>query len=176
MEIIQKEKVGSTNSEARSLLLSGKYSDWTVVCSREQESGHGKQNSYWYSPRGGLYFSIIIPKTNIKDVHIITILSSFAIADILKRKYDIEPMIKIPNDIYLNGKKFCGVLTENIISGENISSIIGIGINTNIEKFPDNLNTSATSLFNEIGELINNDLLIEEIVAEIKKYFKEIIS
>jgi BirA family biotin operon repressor/biotin-[acetyl-CoA-carboxylase] ligase len=173
--IIKFNSLSSTNLKAKELIANHNH-DWTVIVSEEQVSGHGKQESQWYSPLGGLYFSIILPKANIKDIQIITILSSFVVAENVKNKYHVEPMIKLPNDVYINNKKFCGILTENIISGDDIFSVIGIGINTNIDNFPEELKNKTTSLSIELGEKIDNEELLIEIISGLKKYFKEIIN
>ncbi|MDD4409947.1 MAG: biotin--[acetyl-CoA-carboxylase] ligase [Candidatus Pacebacteria bacterium] len=174
-DIIHFDSIDSTNYKAKEL-ANDDHRDWTVVLADKQEVGHGKKSSPWFSPEGGLYFSIILPKANIKDIQIITILCSFVVADVIKNKYMIEPMIKLPNDIFINGKKFCGVLTENVISGNDVSSVIGVGIDTNIKDFPDGLKDIATSISLETGRHIDNLELLEEIVSELKKYFKEIIN
>ena len=170
--IIRLEVTDSTNQDAKTMIGSENWQDWKVIVANSQQSGHGKQGSAWFSPEGGLYFSIILPKAGIKDIRIMTILAAFAIASVIKDSYGLEPMIKLPNDIYLSGKKFCGILTENIVSGEDISSVIGIGINANIREFPDDL--SATSILLELGKEVDNEKLMQDIVEEFKKYFKEI--
>lgn len=171
--IIRFETIGSTSQKAKELAVQG-CSPWTVIISDEQSLGHGTKGSGWFSPRGGLYFSIILPLANIKDLQIITILAAFTVAKVIKEEYELEPMIKIPNDIFINGKKFCGILTENIISESIKSSIIGIGINTNILFFPDNLKDTSTSIEKEIGVKVDNEKILEKVLEELKKYFKEI--
>ena len=89
--------------------------------------------------------------------------------------FDLEAFIKLPNDVFVNQKKVAGVLTENIIGKEIKFSIMGIGLNTNIESFPKNLERTATSLKIELGKQINNEMLLKQIVKGIKKQL-EIIS
>lgn len=173
-ELIKWFKVlNSTSQKAKELSVEN-YEPWIVVVADEQVSGHGTKGKEWFSPAGGLYFSIVLPIADIKDLQIITILAAFAVAKTVKEEYGLEPMIKIPNDILINGKKFCGILTENIISGNVRSSIIGIGIDTNIPEFPEELKDIATSIKKEIKVEVDNKKLLEKIIKELEQYFKEI--
>jgi len=114
--IIELEEAGSTNVEAKRLAAEGAAA-WTVVWARRQTGGYGKGGASWASPEGGLYFSVILPPGDIADLQIVTILAAFCVADAVKENFAVEPMIKLPNDVYLNGKKLCGILTENAVCG-----------------------------------------------------------
>jgi len=171
--ILEYDSLPSTSLKAKELIME-KCDSWTVVFSLEQTQGHGKSGVGWFSPQGGLYFSIILPQANIKDLQIITVLAAFVVAKIVKENFDLEPMIKLPNDVLINNKKFCGILTENIISGDAIYSIIGIGIDTNITDFPEDINSIATSILLETGKKVDNKNILEKIVQELKLYFEEI--
>ncbi len=165
------DKIDSTNEEAKRNM----YEPWTVLIAKEQISGHGKGKESWFSPEGGLYFSIILPKSNFDDLQTLTILAAFIVAKNIKEEFSLEPLIKLPNDVLINGKKICGILTENII-GENLKlSVIGIGLNTNIKSFPQKLENIATSLQIETKKEINNDEILNKIVLDLKKQFKSII-
>jgi BirA family biotin operon repressor/biotin-[acetyl-CoA-carboxylase] ligase len=170
--IIKKlETADSTQTVAKQMALAG-AKDWTVVVSDQQSGGYGKAKSSWASPKGGLYFSVILPKANISDLQLITILAAFSVAKILKEKFPLEPMIKLPNDVYVNGKKICGVLTENVIGGDLLCSIIGIGLNTNIKELPKEVENIATSIFKETGQEANNEEILENIVKELQNNLK----
>jgi len=163
------KSISSTNVVAKKM----KYEPWTVVWSEKQTLGHGQKENYWFSPKGGLYFSIMLPKSNIEDLQTLTILASFVVAKIIKENFKVEPFIKLPNDIFVNQKKIGGILTENIIVGENVKfSIMGIGLDTNIEKYPKELENIATSLKIETGKQINNEKILKKIVQEIKNQLK----
>lgn len=171
MQIKRFKIIDSTNKKAKEMKEKGSLS-WTIIVSEEQKSGYGRKGESWYSPKGGLYFSIILPKEKINNLQTLTILTAFVVAKIIKEEFKIEPLIKLPNDVLLNGKKICGILTENIIDFEVKSSVIGIGINTNISSFPLELKKIATSLKIELGKKINNEELMEKIVIELKNQFK----
>lgn len=174
LKIINLEKVNSTSEAAKDLALQG-VSEWTIVLGDMQEKGHGRKGEDWFSPLGGLYFSIILPKSNINDLQTLTILAAFSVAQTLKENFQIEPLIKLPNDILLNQKKVCGILTENIIMGDKtLVSILGIGLNTNIDFFPDDLKDIAISLKQVLLKEVDNYKILEQIIALIKKQLEVI--
>ena len=163
----------STNLKAKELAKKG-AEPWTVVVAEEQKAGYGRKGAAWLSPRGGLYFSIVLPKSNIDDLQTLTILAAFITAKVIKDNFGLEPFIKLPNDIWINGKKVCGVLTENVIGKEVKLSVMGIGLNTNIEKFPEDLENIATSLKIELGKEVDNKKILEQIVEGLKEQLRTI--
>ncbi len=171
MEIKKYKKVSSTNVLAKK----APNKPWLIVLAEEQTAGYGRKKDYWFSPKGGLYFSIILPKSNIEDLQTLTLLAAFAIAETIKENLRIKPFIKLPNDVYINNKKVAGILTENVVGKDVKFSVMGIGLNTNISKFPKKLEGSATSLQLESKKKINNKKILVEIVKKIKKQL-EIIS
>ncbi len=165
MKIKKYKVVSSTNLIAKRL----KPEPLLVILAEKQTVGYGKKLSRWFSPKGGLYFSIVLPKSKIEDLQTLTILAAFIVAKTIKDNFPLEPLIKLPNDVLLNQKKICGILTENIIGKEIKSSVIGIGLNTNIDKFPKELKNEATSLRIELGREVNNEKILKQIVEGIKK-------
>jgi len=163
----------STNSKAKELAESG-AEPWTVILAEKQTRGYGRKKTPWYSPKGGLYFSIILPKSKIEDLQTLTILAGFIVAKVIKENFNLEPFIKLPNDLWVNGKKFCGILTENVIGKDVKLSVMGIGLNTNIEKFPKNLENIATSLKIELGREVDNQKILNQIIEGIKEQLKTI--
>ena len=173
MKILEFEKLESTQKKAKE--IAEKAKPWTVIVAKEQTGGYGRKGNFWYSPKGGLYFSVILPKTKIEDLQILTILAAFSVAKILKEDFKFEPFIKLPNDVYVNGKKICGILTENVIFGKEIkNSIVGIGLNTNIEKFPKDLENIATSVKIELKKEVDNKELLKKILEEIREKLENI--
>lgn len=165
MKIKKYKVVSSTNLLAKRL----RPEPWLIILAEKQTAGHGKKSSRWFSPKGGLYFSIVLPKSKIEDLQTLTILAAFIVAKTIKNNFSLEPLIKLPNDVLLNQKKVCGILTENIIGKEVKASVIGIGLNTNIDKFPKELEDEATSLKIELGKEVNNEKILKQIVEGIKK-------
>jgi len=164
MKVLHFKTVPSTNAIAKKY----KKAPWTVILADEQVSGYGKGKRFWYSPKGGLYFSIVLPKTKIEDLQILTISSAFIVAKVLKENFSFSPLIKLPNDVLINQRKVCGVLVENVVSKDVKSSVIGIGLNTNIKSFPDNLKNKATSLEIELKRKVPNKKILNQIVNNIR--------
>ena len=171
MKLKKYKKISSTNKKAKEIK---KPNPWLVIWAEEQKAGYGRKKGYWFSPRGGLYFSVVLPKSTIEDLQILTILAAFVVAKVLKENFKIEPMIKLPNDVYLNQKKIAGILTEAVVGEDVKFSIMGIGLNTNIDKFPRDLENIATSLKIELGKKVDNERLIKQIIKDIKKQLKAI--
>ena len=171
MKLIKYGKVFSTQ------LLAKKIKNprtWLVLLAKEQVAGYGRKGAVWFSPKGGLYFSIILPKSKIEDLQTLTILAAFVVAKMVKENFNLEPLIKLPNDIFISGKKIAGILTENVVGKDVKLSVIGIGLNTNIEKFPKDLENIATSLKIELGKKVNNEKILKEIIKGLKEQLKTI--
>jgi len=174
MTIINYKRVKSTNLKAKELAKKGGR-PWTILLAESQIGGYGRKGERWFSPRGGLYFSTILPKTTIEDVQILTILAAFVVARTIKENFQgIEPLIKLPNDVLIKGKKVAGILTENVVGQDVKLSVMGIGLNTNIDKFPKELKNQATSIKIELGRKVSNKKILNQILKLIKQHFQAI--
>lgn len=171
IEIIEFDSLDSTNAKAKELAAGG-AKPWTVILAEKQSNGYGRKGEVWYSPAGGLYFSVILPKSNLDDLQLMTIFAAVAVGQIIKNNFDLEPFIKLPNDIYINNKKTCGILTENVIDSRIKLSVMGVGLNTNIKIFPPELINSAVSLKLILGYDVDNKAILRQIIAELQKIFK----
>ena len=184
--------LSSTNSKAKDLAQKG-ADPWTVIMAEKQTGGYGRKKAVWSSPRGGLYFSIILPtkskvaetsshlpprsaqlRSVIDDLQTLTILAAFICAKTIKENFNLEPFIKLPNDVWVNGRKVGGILTENIVGKEVKASVMGIGLNTNIRKFPKSLENIATSLRIESGKEADNQKILKQIIKGLKEQLKTI--
>ena len=146
--------------------MANQVPEWTTVLAESQIKGRGKPGSFWYSPPGGLYFSVILkPRKNPQDLASITRIMADAVARAIG---DLDPHIKLPNDILIGDKKVCGILTER--SGENL--IIGIGLNVNTAEFPPELKATSLMIENQ-GKALDLKELLQKILANLKdEYFK----
>lgn len=139
------QTVTSTQDLAKKYLKNGGLERACFVAD-EQTAGYGKRGRHFYSPVGqGLYLSLALPKFHfIKEkMSLLTPAVATAIVRQLKNFYpDKNFTLKWVNDIYLDGKKIAGILTERVAAG----LVIGVGINLAEEKFPNNLKTKADSL------------------------------
>ena len=162
----------STNNQAKELAVSG-APHGTVVISRHQTAGKGRLGRSFFSPNGGIYMSVIIrPDFDISKLGLVTTAAAVAVAEAIDEvvlshapsstagcvsgsKPAREALIKWVNDVYIDDKKVCGILAEGVSTGgageQSISSasgtidaiILGIGINTSTDGFPEELSGIA---------------------------------
>ncbi len=160
--------IDSTNSFAKSLAqLGGEHG--SIIIAEQQTSGRGRMNRSYYSPgSAGAYFSIILrPKLSVEYSLMITSCAAVAVAEAVEKVTGLKTQIKWVNDIYVNGKKLCGILTEAAIDVENGGldyAIIGIGLNVSNDSFPKELENIATSIYMETGKIFSRSQLIAEIL------------
>ena len=146
IEIHVYDSVTSTNSEAKRLSLEG-AADGTLVVSGQQTAGRGRLGRSFYSPKEGIYLSVIIrPRFDVSKSVLITCAAAVAVAESVKEIAGKDARIKWVNDVYVDDRKVCGILTEGITdfeSGQIEAVIIGIGVNTDVSNFPDDLKRIA---------------------------------
>jgi BirA family biotin operon repressor/biotin-[acetyl-CoA-carboxylase] ligase len=169
--IIYLKKITSTNKYAKENIKSN-FPEGTLIIADNQTEGRGRKNRKWLSPYGGLWFSLILyPEIPIQNSMFLTMICSISIADAIKKNINVQPIIKWPNDLLLNGKKICGILTELDAEIDKINyTIIGIGINVNntIEK---SLKNKATTLKEYYGNDISRVKLLKDIIIDLDKYY-----
>lgn len=151
-----RSSVTSTNTLAKEMASKG-AAEGTVVLASEQTEGRGRMGRSFYSPNStGLYLSLILrPKLDINDSLLITTSAAVAVAQAIEQLTDNDAQIKWVNDIFMNGKKVCGILTEaslNIENGGLEYAVVGIGINVTTKEFPRNIENIAGSIFSEKPE------------------------
>lgn len=172
-------EVMSTNTIAKFLSMNG-IGNGAVVISEKQTKARGRSGKNWESPLGGVWLSIILnPNVNHSKIPLITLATGVAVENTLKRIGVKNAEIKWPNDILIHGKKVCGILTEAITSFNTIESvIIGVGIDANIsiENFPEELRENMTTLNDEIGEKVDENLLIKLFLEEFEKISEQFIN
>ncbi|MFH1073722.1 MAG: biotin--[acetyl-CoA-carboxylase] ligase [Candidatus Firestonebacteria bacterium] len=169
-------EAGSTNELAMKL-AEGRASEGAVVIAEKQTAGKGRLGRQWISPAGsGLWFSIILkPKINPQHSSKLTFISGLAVLDAIKSVAGLKAGLKWPNDVLVNGKKVCGILTE-IKAGPDIIhfQVIGIGVNVNFRgnDFPEPLKGFATSLFEESKKEVSRLKLLKEILKNIETSYE----
>ncbi|WP_153720252.1 biotin--[acetyl-CoA-carboxylase] ligase [Sporosarcina cascadiensis] len=149
--------------------------DGTLIISEEQTAGKGRLARPWASNAGrGIWMSLIIrPKLAPQQAPQLTLVAAVAIVRAIEDVAEIQPVIKWPNDILLNGKKVTGILTELQADPDRVKAIIlGIGLNANQEPkdFPDELQAIATSLKIETGIHIDRAKLVAKILQYLEHY------
>src|ERR1051325_559178 len=162
-EIIVLEQTSSTNDAiARVASADGLplKSDGLVLFAEHQTAGRGQRGNRWESAVGkGLWFSILLrPGIQLNDSGRLRIWAIEAISDVIRTRFDLEPAIKLPNDVQLNGRKVSGVLVEMRAQDKAPHlAVVGIGINVNQCRadFPAELQDSAISLAMAWGRQVN---------------------
>lgn len=165
------DSVDSTNNRLRDLALNG-APDGQVVIAGEQQNGRGRRGRNFISPKGkGIYLSMLFQPDSVPTgVMEITAWTAVAVCNAIETVCGIRPGIKWVNDLILNHKKICGILTEMSIESESgyiQYIIIGIGVNVNetSKDFPKELRSLATSLSAETG----NEYPLAQLAATIIK-------
>ena len=165
------KEVSSTNTVAK-FLSNNNVENGSVVISEKQTDARGRSGKSWESPLGGIWLSIVLtPDVDYSKIPLITLATGVAVAKTLEEIGIENPEIKWPNDIMVNGKKVCGILTEAITNFNTIEHvIIGVGIDANlsIEDFPEELQNTTTTLEREIGR-VNENFLIKVFLQELEK-------
>lgn len=170
--------ITSTNTVMKELAGQGEL-EGKVLIAQEQTEGRGRLGRSFYSPPTGIYMSILLrPKMTIEDSLFVTTTAAVAVTKAIETIAKCEAKIKWVNDIFCNGKKVCGILTEAGIdfeSGTLDYAVVGIGINVAYPKegFPDELKEIATSIFDKNLYSANaRSQLVAEILNNFWEYYK----
>lgn len=160
-EVYYKEVTGSTNMDAKQ---TQEAPDKSLFLSDMQTDGRGRMGRSWASQGGeGILMSIhLIPEISIQNIPQITLIAGLAVSRVIESSF-----IKWPNDVLIDDKKVCGILTESTIEANGkIRVIVGIGINVNNQDFPDDLKDKATSIFLLTKEKSNREDIIIRVYNE----------
>lgn len=174
-EYIFLESTDSTNNDMKKAVRSKKEPVFSVIAAGKQSSGRGRLGRQFFSPDGGIYFSLSLPLNgNEINISFITLLAGLAVSEAIEEITGVETQIKWPNDIYLNGKKLGGILCE-LVSGACITAVVGAGINLDIkeEEIPEELSDKMTSFYVERKALPDKKQLIEAVVKKTDNYIYE---
>ena len=173
MEIIRYKETDSTNLRAKEAGNKGVSVD-TLFIADKQTAGVGRRGRSWESPEGeNIYLSLLL-KTDIEPskAPMLTLVMAVAVAEGIKKICNLDVQIKWPNDIILNKKKVCGILTEMTLEGTAIKYVvIGVGINVNQKEFVPELRDKATSLLLETSGENDRELDRETIISSVLEEF-----
>mmetsp|Transcript_18576 Transcript_18576/g.8684 ORF Transcript_18576/g.8684 Transcript_18576/m.8684 type:complete len:226 (-) Transcript_18576:270-947(-) len=144
-------------------------SHFTVVVAEKQKKGRGRLNRIWESEEGGLYFTIILkPMINSAKSFIFNFAASLSMARTLRKKFQIDAKLKWPNDILVDEKKICGMLSEMEAQANIISYInIGLGLNVNNKQLSKDLNAIS------VKEIVGKSVCRKEILTEFLDRFEK---
>ena len=173
LELITYDEIDSTNDVCKKL---GNLENLNkLVVSDYQTSGKGRLGRTFISKKGkGIYMSLLVkPNISLSDISKITCVVATSISRVLEKEININIDIKWVNDLYLNNKKICGILTESSIMNNELKYIvIGIGINLYKQTFPKDI--IASSIEDETGIALDRELLISNITNQILEDIKNI--
>ena len=171
-ELYVYKEISSTNTVAKFLSMNDAQNG-TVVISEKQTKAKGRSGKSWTSQLGGVWLSIVL-KPNVEQSRfpLITLATGVAVAKTLEKIGVENPEIKWPNDIMINGKKVCGILTEAVAKFNTVENvIIGVGIDANLDisQLPKELQSGTTTLKDELKREGNENLLIKIFLEEFEK-------
>lgn len=171
-QLILLDVVDSTNNYAAMMLNTAKLSEGAVIMAQEQTAGRGQRGTVWQAnPGENLTFSIVLKPDflAVKEQFLLSQIVALAVYDTVA-EFCGDVQIKWPNDVLAGKKKIAGILIENNISGERISSCIaGIGLNVNQQQFPDEI--PATSLMQCTKQTVDRDAVLEKICSHLEKWY-----
>jgi BirA family biotin operon repressor/biotin-[acetyl-CoA-carboxylase] ligase len=177
--IVHFDTISSTNTKAKEL-ANDNCPNGTIIVSEEQTSGRGRLGRQWVSPKGkGIWMSIILrPDIPPMEAYKVTIIAAAAVHGALTEN-GVASLIKWPNDIIIDGKKICGILTEMNAELSNIHYlVIGIGINVNTEslEIPEDLKDKASSLKIQTNKHFNRKVLFGSIINHFEPLYTQFVS
>lgn len=146
-----------------------------VAVADEQTEGRGRRGRFWHAPASkNLLFSVLLrPQLRPGDVQLLNLAAGLAVKSVLKDQYMVEARLKWPNDILVNGRKICGILSEAAGEPDRIYyAVTGIGINVNFteEDKSDEVKDIATSIKIEKGHTVPRPLLLSQILHSLSSY------
>lgn len=173
-ELYYMETTDSTNTRAKKLAEEG-AGHGTLVVANEQTDGRGRRGRNWESEKNtAIYMSVLLtPQIRPENASMLTLVAALATAKGIERETGLDCLIKWPNDIVVNGKKVCGILTEMSTQIDYINYIvIGIGINVQNKSFSEEISGIATSLYLESGKKLNRAAIIEAVWEAFEHYYE----
>lgn len=176
--------IDSTNKQAKKLIAENVFDNGTTLIADEQTDGKGRFGRSFFSPKStGIYLSTIIKMPlKLQDVSLVTIVSALAVCRTIAKLTSAKPQIKWINDIYIEGKKVCGILTEAVSNFETqtVDAVVaGIGVNLKTNIFPEELKEKAGCITKEnisrnifVAGILNNLFSLTENIYD-KKIIEE---
>ncbi|WP_300257921.1 biotin--[acetyl-CoA-carboxylase] ligase [Clostridium sp.] len=166
--------IDSTNQEAKKLLMDNDMPHGTILIAEEQTAGRGRFQRKFFSPSNkGIYMSVILrPNMELSKAIHITTSAAISVCRAIETLTKKRPKVKWVNDIFLDDKKICGILTEatgNFESGRVENVVVGIGVNfkTDSKDFPEDIKNIAGSIFQGEPQNITRNQLVAEILNEL---------
>ena len=173
-KVVYYDETDSTNNQAKAYGEKGE-AHGTLFVADMQAAGKGRRGRVWVSPAGSsIYMTILLhPDVLPTKAPQLTLVMAMAVAEGIRKVTGLETKIKWPNDIIVNGRKVCGILTEMSTEIDYINYVvIGDGINVNQETFPEDIRDTATSLKIETGSSVRRSVLIATIMECFEQFYE----
>lgn len=167
------DTIDSTNACAKALAEAG-ATEGTLVLAEHQTAGRGRLGRTWSDASGeNLLCSIIVrPSIPQSRAPLLTFFAATAVAEAVHRSAGLTVECKWPNDLLLNGRKFCGILLESAFFRDRSPyAVIGMGINVNQRLFPSDLKDRATSLAHEAGNSFDRRVIVCALMESLEKWY-----
>ena len=175
------DSIDSTQSQAMKMVNESKK-EGTIIIAEKQTGGRGRSGRQWISPKGGIWFSIILhPKFDISNTTLFPIASSLALSIAIQKTCKISTELKWPNDLTIKGKKLAGMLIDASFESNKIENLVlGVGINFNVnvkeiekvlKKTP---NFYGVSSLNDQKNKTSQIELIQSFLLELEKVYEEL--
>lgn len=173
-KVVYYDETDSTNNRAKD---SGEKNGahGTLFIADKQSAGKGRRGRVWESPSGkSIYMTILLrPEITPDKAPMLTLVMGLSAAEGIRKVSGVEAEIKWPNDIVMNKKKVCGILTEMATEMEYVNYVvIGVGINVNQKYFPEEIKETATSLYEETGNVYRRSELIAAVLERFEKNYE----
>jgi len=175
------DSIDSTQSQALKM-ANGLKNDGAIIIAEEQTGGRGRSGRKWISPKGGIWFSIILhPKFDISNITLFPIASSLALSYAIQKTCKISTELKWPNDLTIKGKKLAGMLVDASFESNKIENLVlGVGINFNVNIKEIEKTLKKTQNYYGISSLNENKSkaieLIQSFLLELEKIYEELNS
>ena len=165
--VIEKNETVSTSTDCRQYIADHTPDQSVLITAKIQTGGRGRQGKSFSSPEGGLYMSLLTrPETALSDTVRVSSAASAAVCRAIEAVCGLRCSVKWVNDIYADGKKLCGILTEAVNDyAKNITHYLIIGVGVNLADYPEGIN--ATSIRRETGQSPDKEELCAHITAEL---------
>ncbi|WP_022849851.1 biotin--[acetyl-CoA-carboxylase] ligase [Limisalsivibrio acetivorans] len=164
--------LGETDSTTQ-YILDNDPDIYTCVTAERQTAGRGRSGRTWHSDdSGNLYFSLNLPPIDVSKILPLNIAAGFALSDTLSTV--VPAKVKWPNDITVHGRKVAGMLMETSVTGARLDKLIlGIGINVNMQVFPEDITETATSLFILTGRSFSREKLLALFMKNMERIWED---
>lgn len=172
--IVYEDETDSTNNRAKEAGEKGSRHG-TLFVADQQSAGKGRRGRRWISPPGtSIYMSLLLrPEIAPNSAPMLTLVMGLSVAEGIRDLTGMDAGIKWPNDIVVNQKKVCGILTEMAAEMEYINYVvIGVGINVNQREFPEEIRDMATSLCVEGEHTYRRAELVAAVLERFENNYK----